>query len=287
MQKIGNITSTADANGEWTNGNVAAGTAPTILDAAWLNTVQRELANVVLAAGLTLDPTNDAQLLAGLKLLTGPGRLLNIQDFSASGTYTPFPGTKFIIVEVTAGGGPGGSTPATGATQVAAGAGGGAGGTAISKLLISAITSTVAVTVGVGGVANTSTTGTSGGASSFGSYLSASGGAFSANATVVTQGDNQLTYNGGGGDGTSGNMDNIRGGCGVAGFVLKYGYESGEGGRSYHCAGGPSIITLGSNTPGIAGRRGSGGSGAFAGNNASALLGGNGGAGFVRIWEYA
>lgn len=73
MQKIGNITSTADANGEWTNGNVAAGTAPTILDAAWLNTVQRELDNVVTGGGLTLDPTNDAQVLAALKLLIKGG----------------------------------------------------------------------------------------------------------------------------------------------------------------------------------------------------------------------
>ncbi|WP_050881639.1 hypothetical protein [Yersinia intermedia] len=146
---------------------------------------------------------------------------------------------------------------------------------------------TVTVIVGTGGVANTAAIGTQGGSSSFGSYLSATGGAPSANASAVTQGDNQLTYNGGGGDSTTGNMDNIRGGCGVAGIVLKYGYESGEGGRSYCCAGGPSIITLGTNTPGVAGRKGSGGSGAFAGNNATALLGGNGGNGFVRIWEYA
>src|SRR5471030_236725 len=69
MQKIGSITSTADANGEWTNGNVAAGTPPTILDAAWFNTVQRELANAVTGGGLTLDPANDAQLLAAIKNL--------------------------------------------------------------------------------------------------------------------------------------------------------------------------------------------------------------------------
>jgi hypothetical protein len=73
MQKIGNITSTADANGEWTNGNVAAGTPPTILDAAWLNTVQRELVNVVTAGGLVLDQKNDAQVLAALNLLIKGG----------------------------------------------------------------------------------------------------------------------------------------------------------------------------------------------------------------------
>ena len=216
------------------------------------------------------------------------GRLMGAPvDFTASGTYTPSAGVKFIIVEVTAGGGPGGSTPATGSNQVAAGAGGGAGGTAISLLLISGITATVAVTVGKGGVPNTAANGSAGNPSSFGSYLSATGGAYGANATAVTQGNNQMTYNGGGGDGTGGNLENIRGGCGVAGFVLTYGYEAGEGGRSHICAGGPSIITVGTTTPGNPGRRGSGGSGAFAGNSAAATLGGNGGDGLVRIWEFA
>ncbi len=70
MQKIGNITNTADINGEWTNGNVAGGVSPTILDAAWLNTIQRELANVVQGGGLTLEPGNDAQVLAAINSLS-------------------------------------------------------------------------------------------------------------------------------------------------------------------------------------------------------------------------
>ncbi|PBI78641.1 hypothetical protein A9993_02410 [Rahnella victoriana] len=98
MQKIGNVTSTADANGEWTNGNVAAGTPPTILDAAWLNTVQRELANVVTGGGLALDPTNDAQVLAALKALIKGGvtgvvgearnARMSIATASATATFT-------------------------------------------------------------------------------------------------------------------------------------------------------------------------------------------------------
>ncbi|MCP9269897.1 hypothetical protein M5U04_17870, partial [Xenorhabdus sp. XENO-1] len=62
MQKIGDITNTADGNGEWTNGNVAAGVAPTTLDAAWFNTVQREIINVLSKAGIKLNKNNDAQL---------------------------------------------------------------------------------------------------------------------------------------------------------------------------------------------------------------------------------
>uniref|UniRef100_UPI001F610019 phage tail protein n=1 Tax=Photorhabdus cinerea TaxID=471575 RepID=UPI001F610019 len=69
MQKIGDITNTADKNGEFTNGNVAAGIAPTLLDAGWFNTVQRELINAVLGSGLKLDSKNDSQLFAAIKKL--------------------------------------------------------------------------------------------------------------------------------------------------------------------------------------------------------------------------
>lgn len=69
MQKIGDVTPTADINGEWTNGNVAAGTAPTILDAGWLNSVQRELISILSAAAIAPDPLNDGQVITSLKKL--------------------------------------------------------------------------------------------------------------------------------------------------------------------------------------------------------------------------
>lgn len=72
MKKIGDITSTADKNGEWTNGNVAAGIAPTILDAAWLNSVQREILGVIIAAGLQQDENDDTQLSKAIsKIISG------------------------------------------------------------------------------------------------------------------------------------------------------------------------------------------------------------------------
>lgn len=71
MQKIGNITTTATPEGEFTNGVVAGGIVPTNLDAAWFNTVQRELVNAVEGAELTLDPNNDGQLLAAIKSIVG------------------------------------------------------------------------------------------------------------------------------------------------------------------------------------------------------------------------
>ncbi|CNK06626.1 bacteriophage tail fiber protein [Yersinia frederiksenii] len=70
MQKIGDIPNTrADSNGEFTDGNVAAGVPPTTLPAEWFNTLQRELIKVVQDGGLALDPNDDTQVLAALKKL--------------------------------------------------------------------------------------------------------------------------------------------------------------------------------------------------------------------------
>lgn len=75
MQKIGDITPTATADGHFTNGSVASGVSPTILDATWFNTVQDEVVNVLTAAGLGTDPKNNAQLLAALnKLYVTPSK---------------------------------------------------------------------------------------------------------------------------------------------------------------------------------------------------------------------
>ena len=60
MKKVGSTTDTADSNGEYTNGNVANGISPTVINAEMLNTFQRELVAVVEGAGITLDPANDA-----------------------------------------------------------------------------------------------------------------------------------------------------------------------------------------------------------------------------------
>ncbi|MEM8027763.1 hypothetical protein Q4R25_14465 [Morganella morganii] len=80
MKKIGDITSTADKNGEWTNGNVAAGIAPTILDAAWLNSVQREILGVIIAAGLQQDKNDDTQLSKAISKIISGGNYATAED---------------------------------------------------------------------------------------------------------------------------------------------------------------------------------------------------------------
>jgi hypothetical protein len=69
MKKVGSTTDTADANGEYTNGNVANGVSPTIINAEMLNTFQRELVNVVEGAGIALDPNDDGQALKSINKL--------------------------------------------------------------------------------------------------------------------------------------------------------------------------------------------------------------------------
>lgn len=73
MKKIGDVTSTADKNGEWTNGNVAAGIAPTILEAGWLNSVQREILGVLTKAGIPQDKNNDTQLAEAISTIISDG----------------------------------------------------------------------------------------------------------------------------------------------------------------------------------------------------------------------
>lgn len=317
MQKIGSITSTADANGEWTNGNVAAGMAPTIIDAAWLNTVQRELANIVTGGGLTLDPANDAQVLAALKKIflqsgnnlseinvagtaaqaaalknlgssdgTLNGRLLNIQVFYNSGTYTPTIGTKKVIVEMVGGGGGGAGSHAADSGYTSVGAAGGAG--SYAKGQFTQNFSGVQITVGTNGAGGTSSGpyASDGGTSSFGSLITAAGGSagqpagptniypFSTGAAVVSAGANGANIIGTPGQGASASIGvnaaiviESPGGSsqfGAGGFITAFNAK-GVNGSGYGSGGGPSKVN---------------------GGNA-AVAGGNGSQGLVIVWEYA
>ncbi|HHP1483482.1 TPA: hypothetical protein ACR6NM_004865, partial [Klebsiella pneumoniae] len=71
MRKVGSTTDTADANGEYTNGNVANGISPTIINAEMLNTFQRELIGVVEGSGMELNPEDDNQVFKAIKRFLG------------------------------------------------------------------------------------------------------------------------------------------------------------------------------------------------------------------------
>ena len=137
------------------------------------------------------------------------GNITSMQVFTSSGTWNKPSGVKYIKVQVVGGGG-GGSGH---------GESGGAGGYSEEVINVTGISS---VSVSVSGQSNGTYyrgAGQNGGGSSFGSYLSASGG-YGANR------NNQ--HSGGlGGNGSSGNL-NIYGGGGQA----HHSYSS-EGGRSF------------------------------------------------------
>lgn len=67
MLKIGDLTDSADNNGEFTDGNVAGNVLPTELMGGWFTTVQRELIAVLTAADMLPDKTNDAQVITAIK----------------------------------------------------------------------------------------------------------------------------------------------------------------------------------------------------------------------------
>lgn len=69
MQKISASTSSANSSGEFTEGNPASGVPATLLKAAWLNAIQRELVNLVQGAGLVLSPADDSQVLKAIQAL--------------------------------------------------------------------------------------------------------------------------------------------------------------------------------------------------------------------------
>lgn len=221
MQKVGSVTETADQNAEFTNGNVAQGVPPTILESAIFNTWQREMCNVVEGSGIALDPTDDGQLLKAIIKSVDAGRLVKIRTFTASGTYVPSSGTKYIKVTVTGGGGGGGECQASDPSQTFAGAGGGAGGTAIK--VFSVLSSSYNIIVGSGGAENTK-----GGDSSFADMLG-KGGLGAGYATSTS------TPGGAGGNATGGDI-NIFGAGGQDGQSDTY-FIGGCGGSSFYGGG--------------------------------------------------
>lgn len=208
------------------------------------------------------------------------GGLLAVRYLTTSGTYTPTPGTSFIIVEVQGAGGAGGGAPATSAGSYSVGAGGASGGYA--RKTITSGFSSVVYTVGTGGAGVVGASGGSGGSSSFGAFVSATGGI--GGNTAGPSGSNFLAQSGNGGNGTGGDI-NISGTTGFAGIAL---FTS-----SFVLAGFGGSSVLGHGGFGSAGTIGGAGTGYGAGGGGSSLLasgsalaGGAGSPGIVVVWEY-
>jgi len=207
------------------------------------------------------------------------GKLLNIQPFSASGTYNSTPGTTRILVKLKGGGGAGAGAPACGAGQTAVGSGG-TEGTYGEGEFTSGFQGGLAVTVGAGGAGASGARGSAGGTSSLGSLISAPGGP---PGQLAGPGAGDQSAGGlAGAMATGANINDVPGAPGGVSFAIA-GFTVASAGAGP--GGGPAPAN---STNGIAATGpGAGGSGTAQTASSPALTGGAGAAGYVIIYEYA
>jgi len=217
------------------------------------------------------------------------GRMLGAPKvFSTASSYTPSAGTTAIIVQVVGGGGGGGGTPATSSSQNAVGGGGGAGGMAMSYLLVSSLSIPVAITVGIAGQGVVGAAGQKGGTSSFGSYITCTGGNGGLLGAAAASGAPYVLQSPPGGVASGGTYLNVNGSPGgQATFITTSAGISGTGGSSPLGGSGGTGGSTASGGYSNATGPGGGGGGSAAGASASAQGGGAGGAGLILIWELA
>lgn len=198
-----------------------------------------------------------------------PGRLLSVQVFTSTGSYTPTLGTKKIIVEAIAGGG-GSNSCSVASGQTGGTSAGYYGQYNKSQFQISTLATPISVTVGAGGGANAA-----GGSTSFGSYMSLAGGKV-ADGTVAASGP------------------------GIAGNAYtRTGYSNSSSGLVLSSSNGNTVaLAVIQMTAGVAsgfqalfspfpgGWYGRGADGIYLDNGASAV-GKSGNPGIVTVWEYA
>lgn len=255
--------------GFFTGGNPLAGQEATVPGYEWFNTVQEEIARFVELSGLTLTPGDDEQLWRAANERFSP----RWQIYEAgSHTWVKPTGVRRVLVSVWGAGGGGGGS----AGSNAAGTGAGGGGFSRGEVDVSAVVS-VPITVGVfGGRGGTApTNGGAGGSSSFGAFVSASGGSggFAGNGIFASG----LVA---GGDGFGGELK-VKGGNG--GFGQPYSGAVGAGIGGHAPFGGPQP----SPNVGLSGVGADGADGNFPGGGgnggANGGRGGNGASGLVIV----
>lgn len=229
--------------------------------------------------------------------LVGPGTLLNVQIFTASGTYTPTPGTHSVIVEAVGGGGGSGGVTAAAAGVSSNVSGGGAPGNYLKFFMNGANIAVYNIVIGAGGTAgaNTGTNGGDAGSTtidvSTGITLNGGKGGLGSAAAITTQG-----YILGGATGTASTVPattanfipiaNIFSRMGGQGTVL-----NGAGGQALGGMGFASPLSnfqqrpANANNTGQVGTNGGGAGGALNISN-TAGVGAVGGNGIVVIYEF-
>jgi len=219
------------------------------------------------------------------------GRLLNVQKFTANGTYIPTPGMKKVRIRIVGGGGGSGGAAAATASQTSASGGGAAGSYAEALLTAADIGASQPIVIGQGGIAGTAsgasgTGGGTGGASSVGALLSAPGGLGSEFGFAV--GATAFGLSPGGSSGASasgGNIANMAGPAGAPGILVNASTLAGHGGSGPLGSGGFGRGTTGPTSPGLG--YGGGAGGIAVGPNLPARNGALGAGGVAIFEEYA
>jgi hypothetical protein len=217
-------------------------------------------------ANLTNVPSR-GRLLSVNVYTTQNGQWNSVSSSGTSATWTRPAGCTNVLVYVTGGGG-----GCRHNNNDYRGAGGGAGATAIRWLDVTN-TSSVAVTVGGGGGHNYGGRGNTGGTSTFGPFVTATGG---------QGGITDNPYEGGPGGDASGGDINLPGGGGE----MSHGSNrEGGGGTSFWFKAGSHHMNQNSNIEMLHGQWGSGGSyGYYSDRNAGY---GNGGGGAIIVYNYS
>lgn len=218
---------------------------------------------------------------------TVSGRLNRVVQVVTAGTsYTTASGTRTIIVELFGGGGGGAGAPSA-AASASAGGSGGAGGYAKKQFTVTPATAYV-IAIGAGGVGgnNTGQGGSDGGDTTFtvGATTVTAFGGRGAQAGMVAGTTSAISL-GGASTFSSTNGDiNGSGEPGQYGIRLSGTLAAiGPSGGNCYFAGTSSQI---STAPGSSGHPGCGGGGALVTNGGTANAGGDGGAGFIVVYEY-
>ncbi|CNE82040.1 bacteriophage tail fiber protein [Yersinia bercovieri] len=257
----------AGRNG-FTRGNPQTGVPATALDDDYFDAIQEELAGIVEAAGIVLDKSNRAQVLAAIKKLIGSetdtkylktgNNLVEIKNagaaavaaartnlgvsphgfsrFTSSGSFTVPAGVTHIFVSGCAAGGGGGSSLATNSSSfVTGGSGGGAGQPALNVPITVTPGQVIPVAIGTGGTGATAATNnaTAGGNTQLG-----------AGGSLMNLGGGSPGLIGGGGTGFPGDYGGPAGGSGYpaggpAQNTTSFSATTATGGQGGQGAGGP------------------------------------------------
>lgn len=215
-----------------------------------------------------------------------PGRFLGVQRFTSNGTYTPTAGAATAIVKGVGGGGAGGGAPTNTTGHYSCGAGGNSGAYGEVALPVSAINGAT-ITLGAGGTGVTNAPGNNGAGTTVGSVISFPGGTGGGDGLSSAVSVATVTAPGGGVSTTTGTVLHSSIGTGSLGVATSGAVCGGSGGSTPFGAGGTYGSGVLSNN-GVAAAANSGAGGSGAGNSTtSTYAGGNGGSGYVEIWEYS